>query len=96
MYVQKESFMNLTEKQLQELEAIKSMLMDEGAQVDNIFNERLHSTFKPDLITRLAFAPQVAKKTFWPLLMSFPFNPFTAEEDERFNAIHRNMIFESP
>jgi hypothetical protein len=88
--------MNYSEKQLQDLENVKSMLMDDGAQVGSIFNERLHSTFTPDLITRLSFAPQVAKKTLWPLLLSFPFNPFTGEEDERFNAVHRNMIFESP
>jgi len=88
--------MNYTEKQLQDLEGVKSMLMDEGAQVGSIFNERLHSTFTPDLISRLAFAPQVAKKTLWPLLLSFPFNPLTGEEDERFNAVHRNMVFESP
>jgi len=88
--------MSFLEKQLQDLEAVKAMLMDEGAQVGSIFNERLHSTFTPDLISRLSFAPQVAKKTLWPLLLSFPFNPFTGEEDERFNAVHRNMIFESP
>jgi len=88
--------MNYSEKQLQDLEAVKSMLMDEGAQVGSIFNERLHSTYTPDLINRLAFVPQVAKKTLWPLLLSFPFNPFTGEEDDRFNVVHRNMIFESP
>jgi len=58
--------MNYSEKQLQDLVNIKSMLMDEGAQVGSIFNERLHSTFTPDLISRLSFAPQVAKKTLWP------------------------------
>lgn len=87
--------MALDQKKLEELKA-KLCDKESSLVVGDYFNDNTHSTFAQKAIRELKFAPRIAQKLVFPLIMAFPFDPLLGKETETYNIQRKYTVMVSP